>query len=231
MNTRRNACRGRGETAAGGNKVPFWGPTAEMERPVNPTRLTDREVRTVLVQMALDITSQAPAMTAHAKQQGVPKKSPPASTIASRLRDFTRMNHPIYTWSKIAENLEEEYRVAMLHTIMGLSRLMIHVQQVEESSKRKHTREGNKSRQVEKNFSINNSTEIRNKPMFKKGLSHQGQSSSTNGCYDRKSKSRVKNNNKVNKPQERPPCMKCGKLHGGDYMMGTNTCYSFVQLR
>ena len=40
----------------------------------------------------------------------------------------------------IAEDLEEECRAAMLHDSMDLSRLMVHVQQVEESRKRKHTR-------------------------------------------------------------------------------------------
>ena len=70
----------------------------------------------------------------------------------SRLRDFTRMNPLIYTGFKIAKNLEEECRVAMLHASMGLSSLMVHVQQVEESRKRKHTRAGNWSRQAEKNF-------------------------------------------------------------------------------
>ena len=36
---------------------------------------------------------------------------------------------------------------------------------------------------------------------------------------------RVKRNNEVDIPQERPPCRKCGKLHGGECMMGTNACY------
>ena len=64
--------------------------------------------------------------------------------MASRLRDFTRMNPPVYTGSKIDENREEECRVAMLHVIMGLSGLMVHFQQVEESRKRKHTKVGNR---------------------------------------------------------------------------------------
>ena len=101
----------------------------------------------------------------------------------------------------------------MLHDSIDLSKRMVHVDQVEESRKRKHTREGNKSRQVEKNFSRNNSTEIRNKPRFKKELSHKRKSSSSNGCYDRNFEPRVKRNNNVDKPQEIPPCRKCGKPH------------------
>ena len=48
----------------------------------------------------------------------------------------------------------------MLHDSMDISTLMIHVQQVEESRRRKHTRAGNRSRQIEKNFSRKSNTEI-----------------------------------------------------------------------
>ena len=92
---------------------------------------------------------------------------------------------------------------------------MVHVQQVEERRKRKHTRVGNKSRQAEENFSRKSSTEIRDNPSFKKGLSHQWESSSSKDHYDRDSEPKVKRNNDVDTPQEKTPCGKCGKLHGG----------------
>ena len=114
----------------------------------------------------------------------------------------------------------------MLHDSTDLFKLMVHVQQVEESRKRKQTRVGNKSRQANENFSRKSSTEIRDKPRFKKGLSHQGDSSSSKGRHDRNSESRVERNNEVDTSQERPPCRKCGKLHGGECMRGTNACYS-----
>ena len=103
---------------------------------------------------------------------------------------------------------------------------MVHAQQVEESRKRIHTRVGNKPRQAEENFSRKSSTEIRDKPRFKKGLSHQGESNSFKGRHDRNSEFRVKRNNEVDTPHERPPCRKCGRLHGGECIMGTNACYS-----
>ena len=83
------------------------------------------------------------------------------------------MNSPIYTGSMIAENHEKECRVDILHASMGLSRLMVHVQQVEENRKRKHTKAESRSRKAENNFSRKSSTEIRDKPRFKKGLYNQ----------------------------------------------------------
>ena len=97
-------------------------------------------------------------MTAQAEQQGVPRKN--------KLRDFTRMNPPIYTGSKIAENLKEESRAAMLHESMDFSKLMVRVQQVEEKRKRKRTRAGSRSRKDEENFSRKSRTEIIDKPTY-----------------------------------------------------------------
>ncbi|TMX00631.1 hypothetical protein EJD97_000434 [Solanum chilense] len=152
MNRRRNAGLGRGEVAAGDNQVPPKAPPAASEMLVNPSGLANGKVRKTLVEMAQAINLQAQAMIAQVEQQGVPSENPPARTMANRLRDFTRMNPPIYTGSKIVENLEEECRVAMMHASMGLSGLMVHVQQVEESRKRKHTKTGNMSRHADKNF-------------------------------------------------------------------------------
>ena len=96
------------------------------------------------MKMARAITLQSHAMTAHADQQGVPRKNPPSRIMASRLRDFTRVNPPVYTGSKISENLEKDCWAYMLHDSMDLSRLMVRVQQMEEDRKRKHSRAGNK---------------------------------------------------------------------------------------
>ena len=64
MKTRRNAGGEIGGAVAGVNQIPPQAPAAGMELPVNPTGLTDREVRKSLVDMAQAITLQAQAMTA-----------------------------------------------------------------------------------------------------------------------------------------------------------------------
>ena len=107
------------------------------------------------------------------------------------------MNPPIYTGSKIFDNTEEECKASMLHDSMDLSRLMINFQQVEESRKRKHTRAGNMSRQVEENFSRKIKTAIRDKPRFIKELFHQRESSSVKVRHDRDSEPRIMRYNVV----------------------------------
>ena len=61
---------------------------------VNPPAMTDGEVRAALFQMNQTIMSQA-------NRKVVPRENPHASTMASRLRDFTRMNPPMYFRSKV----------------------------------------------------------------------------------------------------------------------------------
>ena len=131
MNTRRNTGGQIGGAAAGVNQGPPLALVAGIEMHVNPTGLTDGVVRTTLVEMAQAITLQAQAMTAQAEQQRVPTENPPASTMANRLRDFMRMNPPIYNVPKIVEDLEEKCRSSMLHDSMDLSKLMVHVQKSE----------------------------------------------------------------------------------------------------
>ena len=70
---------------------------------VNSTGLTDGQARTTLVEMDQSITLYAQAMAAQADKKGVRKVNPPSSTLASRLRDFMRVNPPVYTGAKIAK--------------------------------------------------------------------------------------------------------------------------------
>ena len=99
----------------------------------------------------------------------------------------------------------------MLHARMVLSRLMVHVQQVEKKWYRKHSRAGNRSRQAEKNIKRKSSTEIRDMPRLMKSLFNQEESSSSNDRYDRDSKPRFKSR-------------KCVKIRGGECMSDSNGC-------
>ncbi|XP_069151096.1 uncharacterized protein [Solanum lycopersicum] len=96
-----------GAAAARGNQNPPQAPAEGVAMPVNPAGLTDAEVRASLAQMAQAITMQAQAMTAQVNRQDVLRENPPVHSIADRLRDFTRMNPPIFTGAKTSEDPQE----------------------------------------------------------------------------------------------------------------------------
>ncbi|TMX04318.1 hypothetical protein EJD97_009984 [Solanum chilense] len=102
MNMSRNVGGQIGGGVGGVNQIPPQTSAVEMEMPVNPTSLTDGAVSTPLVEIAQAITLQAQAMTAQAEQQGFARKDPLDSTMASRSMDFTMINPPSYTGSKIS---------------------------------------------------------------------------------------------------------------------------------
>nr|XP_025886187.1 uncharacterized protein LOC112941207 [Solanum lycopersicum] len=96
-----------GAAAARGNQNPPQAPAEGVAMPVNPAGLTDAEVRASLAQMSQAITMQAQAMTAQVNRQDVLRENPPVRSIADRLRDFTRMNPPIFTGAKTSEDPQE----------------------------------------------------------------------------------------------------------------------------
>ena len=71
---------------------------------------------------------------------------------------------------------------------------------MEKVRKRKHTRAGNRLRQAKENFSRKSITQIKDKTGFLKVLSHQGESSSFKGRYDKHSKPRVRGNSELDTP-------------------------------
>ena len=66
-------------------------------------------------QMAQTITTQAQSITAQVAKEGVPRENPHAMTMASMLRDFTRMNSLVYYESKTnkdpQEFIDEVYKI------------------------------------------------------------------------------------------------------------------------
>ena len=97
MNIRKNARRRVREVSS------LKAPASAMQVLVNPAALMDGEVRAAMVQMAQDITTQAQAITLHATREGASWDKPHDITIASRLKDFPRMNPAIYLGCKINE--------------------------------------------------------------------------------------------------------------------------------
>ncbi|TMW93528.1 hypothetical protein EJD97_011534 [Solanum chilense] len=108
MNTLRTGARRLDEEIANagvspqGNQVPPLEEGANDDQdPVNPPPLKDGDIRDAFLQMAQDITTQAqavttqtPAMTTQANREVVPRENQHVGTMASRLRDFTRINPP-----------------------------------------------------------------------------------------------------------------------------------------
>ena len=75
--------------------------------PVNLAGLNDAELRESLAQMTQAIMRQAQAMTSQVNQWDVHWESPPVRSMANRLRDFTRMNPPIFIGVKTSEDPQE----------------------------------------------------------------------------------------------------------------------------
>ena len=96
MNTWRTKGLRTGAATARCNKNPPQAPAEGVAMPVNPARLNDAEVRASLAQMAQAITMQAHAMTFQVNRLDVQRENPPVRSMADRLRDFTRMNPPIF---------------------------------------------------------------------------------------------------------------------------------------
>ena len=75
--------------------------------PINPAGSAYAEVRASLDLMAQFITMQAQTMTAQVNQQNVERENPLVRSMADRLRDFTRMNPPVFTRSKTSDDPQE----------------------------------------------------------------------------------------------------------------------------
>ena len=75
--------------------------------PVDPTGLNDAEVRSSLDKMAQSITMDAKDMTALVNRKDVQRNNPLVRSKADSLRDFTRMNPPIFAGSKTSVDTQE----------------------------------------------------------------------------------------------------------------------------
>ncbi|TMW95908.1 hypothetical protein EJD97_008191 [Solanum chilense] len=98
----------------GGNEVPpIEEDVSDDQVPLNPP-LTDSYIRAVLFQISQVITTQAQfattqaqSMTAQANREVVPRANQQVVTMASCLKDFTRMNPPTFYGSKVEEDSQK----------------------------------------------------------------------------------------------------------------------------
>ncbi|XP_049399874.1 uncharacterized protein LOC125863954 [Solanum stenotomum] len=124
----------------------------------------------------------------------------------------------------VADTIEEEWRVTMLHDNMDISRLMVYAQQVEESRLRKKSREVKRESPDDGNSS-KSKFEGQSGPRFKKKFSNQSSSNAPKPNKDKVPNSKPQGGNRGGSSMEKPTCAKCGKKHKGKCLAGISVCY------
>ncbi|XP_069150399.1 uncharacterized protein [Solanum lycopersicum] len=126
-------------------------------------------------------------------------------------------------------DLEEECRVAMLRDNMDLSRLMVHVQQVEDSRKRRGVRDVRRPRPQDQagpsHGGHRNNFGVREQPKFKKGQQSAGNSDPQRSTTPRGGRPEPKRGNEGEMQRPKKTCTKCGRTHLGECRQGTNACF------
>ncbi|XP_069144474.1 uncharacterized protein [Solanum lycopersicum] len=131
--------------------------------------------------------------------------------------------------TRINGDLEEECRSAMLHDNMDLSRLMVHVQQVEDNRKRRGVRDIRRPRPQDQarpsHGDHRNNFCVREQPKFKKGQQSSGNFYPQRNTTPREGRLEHKRGNGGEMQRPKKTCTKCGRAHSGECRQGTNACF------
>ena len=129
----------------------------------------------------------------------------------------------------INEDLEEECRSAMFHDNMDLSSLMVHVQQVEDSRRKRSIYYARTNRPQDQVGRIHgghrNNFGVREQPRFKKGQPSSGISNPLRSTTSRGGRPEPKKVNGGETHHPKKNYAKYGRAHSEECRQGTNACF------
>ncbi|XP_049375598.1 uncharacterized protein LOC125840667 [Solanum verrucosum] len=191
--------------------------------------MIDEEVRSALLMMAQAVTTQSQAMTSQATRDGGTHVNPNVSTMASRLRDFVRMNPPVFLGSKVRENpqefVDEDYKVVDAMGVTSVEKVELATYQLKDVAQVWFT-------QCKSNRTVGAGPidwEVFKKAFLDRFFPHEKREVKVeefiNLRQDSSSTPRVNQEKGSGPPFPKPICTNCGKKHYGKCLAGTNGCY------
>ncbi|XP_015075375.1 uncharacterized protein LOC107019373 [Solanum pennellii] len=199
--------------------------------PTNTPPMTEAEMKAILTQMDQSITNQdqattvqAQAMTAQANQEVAPRVHQQVSTMASRLRDFTRMNPPTFYGSKVDEDLQEFIdEVYKILYAMGVS-TSEKAEMVKEAKAKRKDRDTKRARSFE-GGAAKNRLEIQDNTRFKNRFSNQVPSEFPKSRDEKSPRPKVQKG-KIESPSiDKPSCNECGKKNFCACLLLSDKCF------
>ncbi|XP_069150297.1 uncharacterized protein [Solanum lycopersicum] len=183
--------------------------------------MTDGEERETLLQIAKAITIKAQDITEQVNRGFVPRQKQHASSMASRLRDFMRMNPPMFFGSTVDEDPQWKDSRALGGGPVTWEPLLTDSSQGRKGSLRyemSHFVTGVSEYLGEECHAamIHGNMDLSRLMVHAQQVEYS--------CLRKKNREAKKGRN-VDPPKERPTCGKCGKKYVGECLVGTNSCF------